>query len=210
MEKKIKAVVFDMGGVLVDLDLEACTEAFLEILGYERITEILDPCHQKGIYGEMEAGRLTADEFRTAVLRESRPGARPQDVDRCMEALLTGITPDKVDLLRSLAERYPLYILSNNNEISMRRFHAIFDEAGLDWRHLFRKEFISCRMKLLKPSPEIYRAVVREIGGDPGEILFIDDSPVNVEAAKGVGMQARYYEPGSPLPALLADLPGNA
>ena len=209
MKKKIKAIVFDMGGVLVDLDLQACTAAFLEILGYERITEILDPCHQKGIYGAMEAGEISTETFRAEVLRESRPGCKPEDVDRCMAALLTGIGPDKVELLKRLAEKYPLYILSNNNEISMKRFHEIFDEAGLDWRKLFRKEFISCRMKLLKPSPEIYRKAISEVGEKAEDILFIDDSPVNVQAARAEGMQARYYEPGSSLPALLADLGGN-
>ena len=48
----VKAIVFDIGGVLIDLDPGRCIRAFREILGYERITEILDPCHQKGIYGD--------------------------------------------------------------------------------------------------------------------------------------------------------------
>ena len=194
----------------MDLDQEACVKAFLEILDYKRITELLDPCHQKGIYGAMEAGEITADQFRREVLWESRPGASADDVDRCMAAFLTGITPDKVVLLKQLAARYPLYLLSNNNEISMQRFHEIFDEAGLDWRTLFRKEFISSRMKLLKPDPEIYRTAVREIGLAPQEILFIDDSPINVEAAGSLGIRAACYRPGSSLPALLDSLLGNA
>ena len=53
----IKAIVFDIGGVLIGLDLGRCIQAFQDILGYYRITELLDPYHQKGIYGEMEAGR---------------------------------------------------------------------------------------------------------------------------------------------------------
>ena len=55
----VKAVVFDIGGVLIGLDLDRCIRAFRENLGYERITELLDPCHQKGIYGDMEAGLIT-------------------------------------------------------------------------------------------------------------------------------------------------------
>lgn len=63
-----KAVIFDMGGVLVDLDMQGCRDAFKRILNYHRIDELLDPCHQKGIIGELEEGLLSSDEFRQAVL----------------------------------------------------------------------------------------------------------------------------------------------
>lgn len=204
----IQAIVFDLGGVLVDLDLEACTRAFLDILGYRRITQLLDPCHQKGIYGDMEAGLITADEFRRRVLAESRPGSRPEDVDRCMAALLAGMAPEKVTLLQELSARYPLYALSNNNDISMARFHTLFDELGLDWRNIFREEFISSRMKMTKPSREIFEEAVRRIGVPPGDILFIDDSQRNVDGARSVGIKSALYRPGTDLKACIeANLP---
>ena len=80
-KKNIKALIFDMGGVLVDLDIEDCKKAFKESLGYHKIDDIIDACHQKGIYGELEQGLLTGDEFRRIVLSESRPGSKPEDVD---------------------------------------------------------------------------------------------------------------------------------
>ena len=201
----VKAIVFDLGGVLIDLDLGRCIRAFREILGYERITELLDPCHQKGIYGDMEAGLISEDTFRAEVLRESRPGCVPSDVDRAMASLLTGMDPAKVTLLVSLAQRYPVYGLSNNNEISVKRMHEIYEENGLPWRQVFRKEFISSRMKLLKPSPEIFARAQAEIGLPAGEILFVDDSQRNVDAAVASGWQAVRYEPGTDLAACIAD-----
>ncbi len=201
----VKAIVFDLGGVLIDLDLGRCIQAFREILGYERITELLDPCHQKGIYGDMEAGLISEDTFRAEVLRESRPGCVPSDVDRAMAGLLTGMDPAKVTLLVSLAERYPVYGLSNNNEISVKRMHEIYEENGLPWRQVFRKEFISSRMKLLKPSPEIFARAQAEIGVPAADILFVDDSQRNVDAALAAGWQAVLYEPGSDLAACIAD-----
>ena len=92
----IRAIVFDLGGVLIDLDFDDCVRAFREILGYERITEILDLSHQKGIYGDMEAGLISEDVFRAEVLKDSRPGCVPADVDRAMACLLTGMDPAKV------------------------------------------------------------------------------------------------------------------
>ena len=201
----VRAIVFDLGGVLIDLDADRSIRAFREILGYERITELLDLCHQKGIYGAMEAGEITADEFRAEVLKESRPGCVPADVDRAMAGLLVGMDPAKVALLHSLAEKYPLYGLSNNNEISVVLMHRIYEEAGLDWKRVFRKEFLSCRMKMLKPSREIFEAAAAEIGLPPEEILFVDDSQRNVDGARAAGWQAVLYERGTDLGACIAN-----
>ena len=201
----IRAIVFDLGGVLIDLSFENCVRAFVDILGFDRIYELLDLSHQKGIYGDMEAGLVTADEFRAEVLRGSRPGAVPADVDRCMAALLTGMDPKKVELLEQLAEKYAIYGLTNNNEISVERMHKIYEENGLDWQRVFRKEFISCRMKLMKPSREIFDAAAAEIGFPPEEILFVDDSEKNVDGALAAGWQAALYVQGTDLGACLAN-----
>ena len=201
----IRAIVFDLGGVLIDLDYDRCVRSFREVLGYERITELLDLSHQKGIYGDMEAGLVTTDEFRAAVLRESRPGCVPADVDRAMDGLLVGMDPKKVALLERLAERYDLYGLSNNNEISVARMHAIYEENGLDWQRVFKKEFISCRMKLMKPSRAIFDAAAAEIGFPPAEILFVDDSQKNVDGALAAGWQAALYVQGTDLGDCIAN-----
>ena len=200
-----KAIVFDIGGVLIGLDMDACIRAFREGLGFERITEILDPCHQKGIYGEMEAGKVSADDFRAQILAESRPGCQPEDVDQAMKALLSGMTEDTVKTVKDLSARYPLYLLSNNNAISMAHIYAMFRENGIAPETTFRDSFISYQMRLLKPSRAIYDEAVRRIGLPPEEILFIDDSLTNVRAAQEAGWQARCYVPGEPLSALLKD-----
>ncbi len=202
----IKAIVFDIGGVLINLDMDGCIRAFRSNLGFDRITELLDPCHQKGVYGDMEAGLVSADEFRAEVLRDSRPGSQPEDVDRSMLALLAGMAPDTVETLKALKERYPLYLLSNNNPIAMGHILRMFRDYGIDPETTFREQFISCEMKMLKPSARIYEAVVAGIGLPADEILFVDDSETNVEAARKAGLQARTFVPGTKLSALLSEL----
>ena len=202
----VKAIAFDIGGVLIELDLDRCIHAFRDILGFERITELLDPSHQKGIYGEMEAGRLGADHFRELILAESRPGCTKADVDRAMAALLVGMPEATVRVVKDLQTRYPLYLLSNNNPISMARTYAIFRENGIEPKTAFKGEFISWEMQLMKPSQACYREVIRRIGLPAREILFVDDNANNVEAAREAGLQARYYIPGSDLSLLFADL----
>ena len=195
-----------MGGVLVDLDIEDCKKAFKEYLGYYRIDEIIDPCHQKGIYGDLEEGKLSAEEFRRIVLSESRPGSSGNDVDRAMWHILVGVEPYKIDMLRRLSESYDLYMLSNNNAICLPRSRQIFADAGAPLEEIFKKCYFSFEMKALKPSEAFYKAVMEDIGIDPADMLFIDDSQKNVEGSIRAGLPAVYYEPGTDLEALLTKI----
>lgn len=194
-----------MGGVLVDLDIEGCKAAFKSYLGYYNIDNIIDACHQKGIYGELEEGTLSAEEFRRIVLSESRPDSRPELVDEAMWNILVGIAPYKVTMLRRLAESYDLYLLSNNNPICMPHSTRIFADAGIPLDHIFRKCFLSYEVKALKPSERFYKTVIEEIGIPSEDMLFIDDSQKNVDGAVAAGLPAVYYEPGTDLCSLLAE-----
>lgn len=196
-----KAIVFDIGGVLINLDLKAGIRTFKERLGFDRITEILDPFHQKGIYGDMEGGIISADDFRNAVLTESRPGSTAADVDYCVRSLLTGISEDTAAAVKSVIGRYPLYILSNTNAIADPYCLELFDAAGFGG--CFQERFLSFEMKMLKPQKEIFLEVIRRIGLEPGEILYIDDSSTNVDAARALGIDARLLEPGQKLSSLM-------
>ena len=202
----IKALIFDMGGVLVDLDIEDCKRAFKESIGYHDIDNIIDACHQKGIYGDLEEGRLSAEEFRAIVLAGSRPGAVAADVDEAMSHILVGIHPAKVQLLRDLSEKYDLYMLSNNNAICLPFSSRMFDEAGIPLKDIFIKCFFSFEMKALKPSAAFYKAVMREIGLPAEQMLFIDNSQKNVDGSIEAGLPAVYYEPGTDLAALMYDV----
>ena len=202
---KKKAIIFDMGGVLIDLDVKACREAFINDLGFLGIDDLLDACHQKGIFGEMEAGRATADEFRAFVLAGSDPGHAPEDVDKALWHILLDITPQKVELLKKLSQKYDLYMLSNNNPICTPRAAEIFAEAGYPMNEGFKKCYISYQMKAMKPSADFYRAVMEDIGLPAADMLFIDDSQRNVDGSISAGLPAVYYEPGTDLSKVLAD-----
>lgn len=198
-----------MGGVLVDLDIEDCKAAFKEYLGYNEIDTIIDACHQKGIYGDLEEGKISGDEFRRMVLESSRPGSDPKDVDRAMWHILVGIEPYKAEMLRKLSRKYDLYLLSNNNPICMPRSRRLFEDAGIPLDEIFRKSFLSYEMKALKPSASFYKAVIEQIGIPSDEMIFVDDSMKNVEGSVAAGLPAVFYQPGTDLSALMADVLGD-
>lgn len=206
---KKKAIIFDMGGVLVDLDLDATRKAFKEDLGYEAIDEILDPCHQKGIYGDLEEGLLSGEEFTDIILASSNEGSTAEDVAKAVWKILVSIAPYKVDMLRKLSESYDLYLLSNNNPIALPRAKEIFIESGIPMESIFKTCYYSYVLKTLKPQAKFYKAVMEDIGLPSEQLLFIDDSQRNVDGAVEAGLPAVYYKPGTDLAALLADVLGE-
>lgn len=190
----------------MDLDVEDCKNAFKQLLGYHKIDELIDPCHQMGIYGDLEEGTMSAEDFRDAVLRDSFPGSRPELVDEAMWHILSGINPYKAELLNRLAGSYDLYLLSNNNPVCMPRSRKLFEQAGVPLDKVFRKCFLSYEMRALKPSETFYRSVISQIGLPSDQMLFIDDSQKNVDGALAAGLPSVYYEPGTDLSALLAEV----
>lgn len=207
--KQIKAIIFDLGGVLVDLDIEDCKAAFKSMLGFEAIDQLIDPCHQKGIWGDLEEGTISAEDFRAQVLAQSRPGSTDDLVDKAMWHILVGMRPYKGELLNRLAESYDLYLLSNNNSICMPRSRQIFAEAGAPIDKVFKKSFLSYEMKALKPSETFYKSVIEQIGLPAENMVFVDDSQKNVDGAIAAGLPAVYYQPGSDLSQLFADVLGR-
>ena len=193
----------------MDLDIEDCKAAFKSMLGFEAIDSLIDPCPQKGIYGDLEGGVLSADEFRRLVLKESRPGSAPELVDQAMWHILAGVSPYKAQLLNRLAESYDLYLLSNNNPICMPRSRQLFEQAGAPVDRVFRECFLSHEMKVLKPEERFYKSVIEQIGLQAENMIFIDDSQKNVDGAEAAGLPAVYYEPGSDLSQFMAEVLGR-
>ena len=107
-------------------------------------------------------------------------------------------------MLRRLSQTCDIYMLSNNNPIAAKAASEMFSKAGFTMESDFRKCYLSYEMKALKPSEVFYKAVMADIGLPASEMLFIDDSRNNVEAAVASGLPAIWYEPGTDLEQLLS------
>jgi len=190
----IKAVIFDMGGVVLPLSIEQCIKNFKELAGFEDIEEFLDPFHQKGFFGDLEGGVIGADEFIAKCLEHCRPGTSRQTIDFCFNSIVKEISDDAIKLILELKKNYKIYVLSNNNPIVMNNFDKEMLARGLKTEDLFDGCFFSYKLKVSKPDPEIFKIAIKGAGVNPEEILFIDDSKRNTEVAQSLGINTLLYD----------------
>lgn len=189
----IRAVIFDMGGVIVDLNMDRCVRNFKE-LGFGNIEEYLDCFHQRGFFRDLETGAITEDEFCHELQKLSYPGTTRESLFEAFSSFLDGVQPYKLEFIKELGKKYPLYVLSNNNPIVVRDFDRVCSKYGVTFAKSFVKCYFSYQLKLVKPDPEFYRHVIRDIGLPAEELLFIDDNQTNVDIARAEGMTAVWYD----------------
>ena len=192
----IKAIFFDMGGVLLPLNMNRCVEAYRTVAGFKDVDKYLDPCHQHGFFLDIECGKMDLETFYKVCASHCAPGTTRETIMRCQAEFFDSPKPEDVALVKELGQKYDIYMLSNNNPVSMLLHIPNFENAGLPLDKSFKKLFFSHEMKLLKPDPEIYLRAIAESGHSAGECLFIDDSQRNVDGALAVGMHAVLYRPG--------------
>lgn len=193
--EKIKNIVFDLGGVLLDLDRDACIQKFNE-LGFPQAGELLNPYRQKGIFKGLEMGTVSPQELYAHISREVGHEVDPKKIDEALSAFIVGMPDYKLDMLLKLRKKYKVFMLSNTNNIMFPYIRdTFFTKQGLTVDAYFDKLFLSQEMGMLKPDEKIFKALLYEAGIKAGETLFIDDAEANVEAALALGFRTYLAGP---------------
>ena len=200
----IKNLIFDLGGVIITLAPEEALRRF-KSLGLENAEEQMDIYTQTGIFGQLEEGKISAEAFREEL---SRQVGREVTYDECRHAWLGYVkeVPQRnLDaLLRLRSEGYRIILLSNTNPFFFEWAESeAFDSHGHPIGDYFDSLYVSFQCKLLKPSREIYEHVLRSEGIRPEQLLFIDDSERNVEAAALLGIRTLHVETNADWTTLL-------
>lgn len=184
----IKDVVFDLGGVLVGLNIERCMTAFRSI-GMPAVAELINPCYPAEMLGRLEHGLITFHEACEEMRRlDRRPDITDEQIAWAYGEFLTGVPVEKlrqIDRLRSRGIR--TWVLSNNNPSSMELIRRMFTADGKPMDDYFDGIFLSYELRELKPSEAIFRKMIQASGMTPAETLFIDDGQRNIETARQLG-----------------------
>jgi len=196
MDNALKNIFFDLGGVLVDLDIERCTGTFRS-LGMPRVADLINPYYPAEMIGRLEKGDISFHEACDEMRRlDSRPDVTDEAIAAAYGAFLVEVPVAKLRLIETLRRRgMSTYVLSNNNPASMKVIRRMFEADGHTMEYYFDKIYLSYELRELKPSPAIFRRVLSDCGAQPETCLFIDDGRKNVDTARELGFQVYMPAP---------------
>lgn len=178
---KVKNIIFDMGGVLINLDQQRCMDSFKK-LGFKDIETYIDPYTQEGFFSDFETGNMSNEEFFARAKANCRPGVTDEEITSAWNSFLLDIPKKKLDQISELRKNFKTFLLSNTNAL---HFPLICEKYHFE--EYFDKCYTSYRVHYVKPDPRIFSHLLKDAGIKASESLFIDDSPANIAAASNLG-----------------------
>ncbi|HEY0653804.1 MAG TPA: HAD family phosphatase [Chryseosolibacter sp.] len=189
MDKSIKTLVFDLGGVILDLAVDKTIAAFASLAGIsqEKATSIFHTSPEFNLY---EKGGMTDQQFREFLKSAYTPKASDHEIDRAWNQMLGSIPVEKLKLLERLKTQYQVLLLSNTNEIHLGYINAkLLPAEATHLDQYFHRAYYSHRMQKRKPDAEIFQQVLDENNLVAEQTLFLDDNLMNIKGAQGVGIK---------------------
>lgn len=192
----MKAIIFDLGGVILDIDIKRTNNAFRE-LGFEKIDDYFGLGHAAGFFRDYEDGSVSDEEFVEGVRKMLDYKVSEQDVIQAWNSLLIEFPEERINFLKELKNDYRLFLFSNTNGIHQQAFAKMYEEGfGGVLDELFEKAYYSHTEGFRKPDATGFLHILKENNLSPEETYFVDDAYVNVEAANKVGIKGVHLEPG--------------
>jgi putative hydrolase of the HAD superfamily len=187
----IKNIIFDLGGVILDLSVDHTLQSFSDLSGLKK-NEVEKIFHSTPEFLLYEKGGMTDNEFRDFVRQVYKINAPDSALDKSWNAMLRAMPLDKLALLDKLKTRYNVFLLSNTNNIHLDYINKVMMPAVSGDRVLddyFHRAYYSHLMFMRKPDAEIFERVLNDNGLEAAETLFLDDNASNVVGAASVGIQ---------------------
>ena len=113
---KVKNIIFDMGGVLINLDQQRCMDSFKK-LGFKDIETYIDPYTQEGFFSDFETGNMSNEEFFARAKANCRPGVTDEEITSAWNSFLLDIPKKKLDQISELRKNFKTFLLSNTNAL---------------------------------------------------------------------------------------------
>lgn len=202
----IQNILFDLGGVILDIDVHATLKHFYE-LGFP--SELLQYPNNmtSDLFFRYETGQIGTVEFRNEIRKMSGLDFSDEVFDQAWNAMILRIPLERVELLEKLKKRYNLYMLSNTSALHAPVFEQMYlEKAGLPMKEAFKKIYYSFEIGCHKPDASAWEYVIKDAGILPTETLFLDDSIHNIKASQELGFQAIHIHERTRLTDLGFDL----
>lgn len=194
---KFKNIIFDLGGVLLDIDYHLTRDAFIQ-LGVQNFDEMYSQAEADELFQKLEKGTISAGEFYEALNMRAQLNLSVEDITRAWNALLLDFRESSLEYIAKLKSRANLILLSNTNEIHRDAFREIYNRTRREqpFEEYFHHCIYSFDIGSRKPDEEAFQWVIDQTGIRPEETIFIDDSPQNIDTAEKMGIFSILLEKG--------------
>ena len=191
----IRHIIFDLGGVLLNVNYEASIKAFQQ-LGVKDFDVFFTKAKQGKLFDQLDRGEITPGEFRDAIRQISSLPLADRQIDEAWNAMLMDLPAERIELLEGVKKHYRTFLLSNTNAIHYPIYSEYLKQTfGYhSLSDLFEKEYLSYQIGMRKPDTAPFELVLKENGLDPRETLFIDDTMQHVEGARKAGLNAVWLD----------------
>ncbi len=192
----IKNIIFDFGGVFLDVDYHRTERAFIDA-GISNFSELYSQHSASPLFEDLETGKLNEVSFYDDLRKISGSRLADAEIKTCWNAILGGYYPQSIEKAKELKKKYRIFLFSNTNIIHYQRFMEIYHEqfGKDDFNSLFEKAWYSQEIGFRKPYPASYEWVLNDAGLKADETLFIDDTLVNIEGADQAGLHTIHLKP---------------
>jgi HAD superfamily hydrolase (TIGR01509 family) len=195
--KGIKNIIFDLGGVFINLDNQRTEDAFVA-KGVKRFKEFFGHGHADAFFKEYEVGKINDAQFIANIKSLADIDLADEDVIQAWNVMLLDFPEERITLLKKLAKKYRIFLFSNTNAMHYAAVRDIYRDAfSEELDDHFEKTYYSHLMGMRKPTVESFRHIIDENGLNAGETLFVDDALINVRGAEAAGLKGLFLQPGT-------------
>lgn len=193
----IKSIIFDLGGVIINIDY-SLTQKALEKFGVKESGKVYLQSVQEKVFDAFETGKISPREFRKNLKKIIPQQISDDELDHAWNAMLLDLPLRRIKLLEKLKTKYRLFLLSNTNEIhfSVLSEYLLKTYGFRSMKHIFEKEYLSYKLGMKKPERKIFELVLNENNLEAKETLFIDDTAKYIEVAEKIGFEVLLLKKG--------------
>ena len=204
---EIKSIIFDLGGVILNLNYSKTEDEFKKI-GVLNFKEFYSQKKQTLLFDDFEKGKIKPEEFISSFKESENLKIKEIDFINAWNAMLLEIPIEKLQFIDDLKKDYKIILLSNTNEIHIKKFEDDLKKNNMlaQFYKCFDKIYYSSRMGKRKPEENCFNQVLEENGLIAENTLFIDDSIQHIEGAKKAGIKTFHLEKNKSILDLVPDI----
>ena len=201
MVTPVKNIIFDLGGVLINLNYQLTRKAFEE-LGVQDFDAFYTQHAANPLFENLEVGAIEPEAFYEALREATGLTLSNDQLETAWNAMLLDFPVERLQWLDQIKNKYNIYLFSNTNAIHYKAFTSIYAQTapliGLntDFNHFFKTAYYSHTLGQRKPELAAFEAVIQDAKLDPAQTLFIDDTISNIEGAQKAGLQTIFLSGG--------------